>query len=191
MVPEKEASQAGAPTSDQRGPDAPDVLDEPRIETSEAEQVPEAASPATRTPGDDWPIILLRRDGARPVRFRGQPIVSFTGSYDLGGWDCLQDVALFLAQHNQIYLGLSLHPPHGVGARPVFACFEVTETPLEPLLARWSTRVRDHIPLQRSVDAPPPPRIAPAEVTAGFHTLTAQCFRAEPAQPERNNECRQ
>lgn len=142
-------------------------------------------------PADHWPDILLRRDGARPLRFKGQPIVAFSGACDLGGWGCTQDVTLFLAQHDRVFIGLSLHPPDGMGARPVYDCFEVSQEPIDQVLTRWSSRVRGHVPLQRSAQAPPPPRIKPAEITAGFHTLTAHCFRAEQAHPERTEECRQ
>lgn len=147
------------------------------------------AADASAGPTDHWPVVLLRRDGDRPARFRGQSVLSFSGPCDLGGWDCMHDVALFVAQHRQVFLGLSLHPPRGVGARPVFDCYEVSQTPLDHVLARWSTRIRDHIPVPRSVTAPAAPLIAPADVSAGFHTVTAHCFRGEHAHSERNEEC--
>lgn len=175
-------------------PEAEDLVSSSHDTPKEDPHCEDTSATETETTADDaipWPFILLRRDGDRPTRFRGQAVVGFSGPCDLGGWDCTQDVTLFVTQHREVYLSLSLHPPEGAGARPVFDCFEMTQTPLDHVLARWSTRIRDHIPVQRSVTAPAVPQIAPADVSAGFHTITAHCFRAEPSHSERIEECLQ
>lgn len=177
------------PTSE----DAPPVASEDSATPLEVSVVEDIAPPLTsRGPG--WAPVLLRRDGKRPKRFTGVQVVAFEGQCRLGDWECSQSVTLFQAGDvdEEVYLlALHLQVPDWSGARPVYDCLEVDAGNLADALRHWFLRVQSCVPAVRTEAAPPPPQIDEPGLAAGFHAITAHCFRAEQVPQERNEKCLQ
>lgn len=128
--------------------------------------------------------VVLRRDGDRPLRFRGACLLAFDGPLTLGDCLCAQRVQLFQDAAGGLVLALSLTPSEDAPARPIHRCYELMEgVGLGPVLASWLRLIDVHIGRRTGAvppapDAPPdaPPDTQHPDLTGWFHDLTAHCL---------------
>jgi len=69
-----------------------------------------------------WQQIVLRRDGERPLVFRGLPILTRRCVSDKVAGSGEQTLAFYLAEDRTIYASLIFEPPETTPARPAHQC---------------------------------------------------------------------
>lgn len=69
-----------------------------------------------------WPMVTLRCDGQRPVRFRGVPILRQTCLTPLGRGAAEQQLSVYLAEGDLLYASLIFQPTQDACAHPSHHC---------------------------------------------------------------------
>jgi len=189
--PEDQQSQQGAPATLQSAPPNANDGGSTTVETP----AQESAQPGLPTPlSAGGTTILVRQDGRRPHRFTGVPLVSYQGLCKVGSWDCSQEVRLFRCRRSEgdtFLLVLSLVLPQSLGVRPVYDCFELEPDGLQGALDRWFRRVRARVPITLTATVHDTAVPKTDDLAAGFHAMTAHCFRTEQLPQTRNGICLQ
>lgn len=86
----------------------------------------------------DWPQIVLRRDGQRPLVFRGLPVMIRRCTPDtvVGAGD--QTLAFYMAEDRTIYASLTFEPPETAPARPTYHCQKIrSQSDLASFVQGW------------------------------------------------------
>ncbi|MEM8537587.1 MAG: hypothetical protein AAGF56_06975 [Pseudomonadota bacterium] len=100
----------------------------PRIGRRDATGAAAASLPPVRAQATTWQDVVLRRDGGRPLRFTGLPVVRFAGPtlQHAGGWQIA--CTLYTGQSGRVFLAISATGPDDQANRPVHCATEVALT---------------------------------------------------------------
>ena len=92
-----------------------------RVSTVQPAATQAPQQPAPEVPDTvNWDQIVLRRDGQRPLVFRGLPVLTRNCISARGGGE--QTLALYLADDRTVYASLTFAPPQTAPARPAHHC---------------------------------------------------------------------
>jgi hypothetical protein len=85
-----------------------------------------------------WPEVRLRRDGQRPMLFRGLPVMSRLCTADLAAGTAEQRLTLYVAEGDLLYASLVFEPPETACARPSHRCQPIRDRDeFELFLKAW------------------------------------------------------
>lgn len=132
--------------------------------------------------------ILLRQDGAKPMRFRGSPVFNIEDRWPEEGLGFVHQFTLFLDDTGGICAAVRLDPDEGQCMRPSYRCATLENGPqLHFWLERWLQEVVGPALAQNT----PYRRRAFEQVSAAFHSLTGHCLRSVNLSLERKERCLQ
>ena len=123
----------------------------------------------------DWQDITLRRDGQRPLVFRGLTIViRHCISDDLPGRG-EQTLSLYLAEDRTLYAALAFMPPPTAAARPAHRCQLIRDLgEFEAFLNSWHPEMcfeTHRVPASHQH-----PAAGPLAVRSAFNSMAADCL---------------
>lgn len=81
---------------------------------------PDAPAPGPMSQMPEWQRIALRQDGARPLVFRGVPVVDLRQSIAAPEGEAELQIALYLGEAGNFFAGLSAVPATSMPGRPLF-----------------------------------------------------------------------
>ena len=123
----------------------------------------------------NWQDIILRRDGQRPLAFRGLPIVTrHCASDDLPG-RAEQTLSLYVAEDRTVYAALAFQPPHTAPARPLHRCQIIRDQDeFEAFLNSWHPELC--FEAARVPTLHQHPAAGPLAVRSAFNSMAADCL---------------
>ena len=125
----------------------------------------------------------LRRDGARPMRFRGRLLFHTFGKWTKGQDTFDHDLSVYLDDTQTVIAALSLRPAPDAPLRPSFWAQVIPDLhSFERLLDQWCRDVLTHI-----VDFDP--SFAARGTRDALQSLTAHSLRVAQPHTERNEPC--
>ena len=75
----------------------------------------------------EWPHLVLRRDGQRPLVFRGLPFMTRRCTLDAAPWSGEHSLTFYLAEDKTLYASLTFEPPQTASARPTYHCQSILD----------------------------------------------------------------
>ncbi len=139
-------------------------------------------------PGRPSGRILLRQDGAKPVRFLGSEIFRVEGHWPEGTDAFAHEFALFVDAAGGLHAAVSLNPDERQGIRPSYRYLTLESgLQLRFWLGQWVQEIVGPALAQQT----PYRRLAPDKVLAAFHSLTGQCLQSVDPLFERKEQCLQ
>ena len=144
---------------------------------------------AMPTVGD---VYLLRRDGARPIRFEGQVLLDISHVWTLPGGAFDHRVVLYLGAEGSLCASLHLEPRNPETARPSFRCTEIHDgSAFETFARHWVRDILTGTALKAGAWQDTDTKTQSGKIETVFHDLTEQSLRVLQRNSERNKQCLQ
>lgn len=133
----------------------------------------EAAPPKTAS----WPEVMLRRDGQRPILFRGLPVLTRSCTAPLLPGTAEQRLTVYLAEGDLLYASLVFEPPEDACAHASHRCQPIRDRgEFEVFLKDWLPELSFETVF--ATGSPHQQNLAAGQVAvrAAFNSMAADCL---------------
>lgn len=133
----------------------------------------ETATPKTAS----WPEVMLRRDGQRPILFRGLPVFTRSCTAPLLTGTAEQRLTVYLAEGDLLYASLVFEPPADACAHPSHRCQPIHDPDeFEVFLKDWLPELS--FESVYATGSPHQQYLAAGQVAvrAAFNSMAADCL---------------
>lgn len=124
-----------------------------------------------------WSEIILRRDGQRPIMFRGLPVLSRSCSARVAPGSAEQRLTVYLAEGDLLYASLVFEPPNDACAHPSHRCQPIRDKgEFELFLKDWRPELCFETVFASGAQNQQNLSAGQAAVRSAFNSMAADCL---------------
>ena len=124
-----------------------------------------------------WPEVTLRRDGQRPIIFRGLPVMSRSCTAQVPPGAAEQRLTVYLTAENQLYASLVFEPPQDACAYPSHRCQPIRDrSEFELFLKDWLPELSFETVFATGAQNQQNLAAGQAAVRSAFNSMAADCL---------------
>jgi hypothetical protein len=151
-----------------------------RLDESTADPVPVVQEPAVQGNSSEtpiWPEVKLRRDGQRPLFFRGLPVLTRSCKAQILPGTAEQHLTVYLAEDDLLYASLVFEPPQTACAHPSHRCQPIRDrSEFEMFLNDWHPELSFETVFVTNAGQQQNLAAGQAAVRSAFNSMAADCL---------------